>query len=348
MNSQCSRSFLALALVGCAALAQSGCSGTIDGTDGERDGGTPGTAGSSGGSAGRASGGSAGVGGAGAGGRMTDTAGTGGVGTAGTGGSAGKGGSGGGAGRGGSGGAAGGGRGGSGGSGGGGGVGPTSCQPQFETACKPNINVMNNDPTGAKNFTDAITDPVATMKDVACIVCSILFRTPDEIPSNRRHTTINLTLEPAGPPAFAGGNSLTISTNHIRNFTGARARTEFLGVMVHETVHLYQNYGNGGTGEGMADCVRVRVALYEQGRCNRGGSWRDAYTTSGCFYSWLTGPSAYHTWAHDAADPDIPYKINKALAGTNGDAAYTAISNLLQQTFGQSVDALWTAYQADL
>jgi hypothetical protein len=237
---------------------------------------------------------------------------------------------------------------GTGGSGGSSGFGPTSCQPAFEQACKPNITFINDDPAGAKNFTDVITDPVATMKQTACTVCSILFRSPNDIPTNRRHTTIELRVANVSGVAFAGGNRITIATNHIKNFSGNRARTEFNGVLAHEMVHLYQHYGNGGTGEGLADCVRIRVGLYEQGRCNRGGSWKDAYTTSGCFYSWLTGPGPYHTWSHDKHDLDFPFKLNKALAGTSGDAAYTAVANLVQQQFGQSVDSLWAQYQADL
>ena len=43
---------------------------------------------------------------------------------------------------------------------------------------------------------------------------------------------------------------------------------------------------------------------------------------------------------------NLPYKLNKVLAGTSGDAAFTAVDNLLQQqTFGKNADTLWTQYQ---
>lgn len=228
--------------------------------------------------------------------------------------------------------------------------GPVSCQPAFETACKPDINFDNQHANGGGAlFNQLFPDIVSEMKDVACTVCSILYRSPDEIPQNRRHETINLTIDAHDGVAYASGNSITISVNHLQNYTNPdSAAVEFRGVLVHETAHLYQNYGNGGTGEGMADCVRLRVGLYPQGRCNPGGSWRDAYTTSGCFYSWLTGPSSYHAIAHPNSDPDLPYKINAALAGTSGEGAYTAASNLLETSFGQNVDTLWTQYQSDL
>lgn len=239
---------------------------------------------------------------------------------------------------------------GSGGSDGIGGVGPTSCQPAFETACKPDINFNNqHSDGGGALFDDLFPDFETAMKDITCTVCSILYRDPDEIPQNKRHSTVNVTIDAHDGVAYASGNSITISVNHLQNFNNPdSAYVEYRGVLVHETAHLYQHYGNGGTGEGMADAVRIRVGLYPQGRCNVGGSWRDAYTTSGCFYSWLTGPSVYHSIAYESYDANLPYKINATLSGTSGEGAYTAVSNLLQSTFGQSVEDLWDLYQADL
>jgi len=118
-----------------------------------------------------------------------------------------------------------------------------------------------------------------------------------------------------------------------------------LGVLQHETVHLYQNYGNGGTGEGMADLVRTRKGYYQRNRWTKGGSWKDPYTTSGFFYSWLTGPCAFHSETLPAHDMNLPYKLNKALGNTQGEAAYTAVNDLLKQTFGRDADSLWTEYQ---
>jgi hypothetical protein len=226
----------------------------------------------------------------------------------------------------------------------------TTCQPAFETACKPNINFTNPwAATDAAHFNALFPDIESEMKDVACTVCSMLYRTPEEIPESRRHTTINLTIKDISPPAHAFGNTIEIDIDHVKNYTNPdSAYVEFRGVMVHETAHLYQHYGNGGTGEGMADCVRVQIGLYGPNRCNPGGTWKDAYTTSGCFYSWLTGPSAYHSNHHPSSDPNLPYKLNTALAGTSGEGAYTAVAGVLQATFGQNVDTLWTAYQNDL
>jgi hypothetical protein len=180
---------------------------------------------------------------------------------------------------------------------------------------------------------------------VACTVCSILFRSPDEIPEHRRHTEINLHVRDNPNLADAGGNTIRFDVKHIERYEGNAdaALTEFMGVLVHETTHLYQNYGNGGLGEGMADFVRIRVGLYEQGRRGRGGSWTDPYTTSGFFFSWLAGPCDYHDDHRDPANVDIGYLINKTIGADERGA--DDVPQLFQDTFGADVDTLWNQYQ---
>jgi hypothetical protein len=224
-----------------------------------------------------------------------------------------------------------------------------SCQPAFETACKPKIEFVNGDPNGrGKVFTNVIPDVEATMKDVACVVCSMLYRDPSEIPQNKRPSTIKLILDDHGGVAQAGGGQIQFDLDYINGYANQSAaitKQEMMGVLQHETVHLYQNYGNGGTGEGEADLVRTRMGYYPRSRWSKGGSWKDAYTTSGFFYSWLTGPCAFHKETLPAHDLNFPYKLNKALANTSGDAAYTAVNNLLKQTFNRDADSLWKEYQ---
>lgn len=242
---------------------------------------------------------------------------------------------------------------GGGGAGGGNTVGPfgvVSCQPAFEVSCKPKIVFENGEPNGkGKIFTNAIPDVDATMKDVACIACSMLYRTVDEIPANKHPSTITLKLDFHGGVAQAGGGQIQFDLNYINsqaNRTPEQIKREMMGVLQHETVHLYQNYGNGGTGEGEADLVRVRMNHYEKNRWSKGGSWQDAYTTSGNFYSWLTGPCAFHTEHYSKSDLDFPYKLNKALGGKSGNGAYDAVEALLQQLFQKSADDLWDEYQS--
>jgi hypothetical protein len=225
-------------------------------------------------------------------------------------------------------------------------IGPTSCLPLFMEACTPDIKFTNQEPEGRGSmFARVIPDPVAAMQDAACTVCSILFRSPDEIPRDKRHSVLNLTVLDHTAVASAGGNSIRIDVKHIARFQDpAKALVEFRGILVHETTHLYQNYGNGGLGEGMADFVRIRVGLYEPGRRRPGGSWTDPYTTSGFFFSWLAGPGIYHDDGRDPHDIDIGYKINKRI----GEGGPSAIPALFMETFGKDVESLWDEYQADI
>jgi hypothetical protein len=224
-----------------------------------------------------------------------------------------------------------------------------SCQPAFETACKPDIEFVNGDPNGrGQVFTNVIPDVEATMKEIACTTCSILYRTPDEIPNNKHPSTIRLVLDDHGGVAQAGGGQIQFDLDYINgwaNRSEAEILQEMMGVLQHETVHLYQNYGNGGTGEGLADLVRTRTGYYPRSRWSPGGSWRDAYTTSGFFYSWLTGPCDFHSENYSDHDLDLPYKINEVLGGTSGEASYTAVNNLLMETFGRDAEDLWDEYQ---
>jgi hypothetical protein len=242
---------------------------------------------------------------------------------------------------------------GAGGSAGSGALGPfgiVSCQPKFEQACKPPIVFTNGDPTGrGKVFTDVVPDVTAAEQEIACTACSILYRDPSEIPNNKHPSQIKIVLDTHGGVAQAGGDQIQFDLDYIASYMGRSPdviKQEMLGVLQHETVHLYQNYGNGGTGEGEADLVRARTGYYPKSRWRKGeGTWKDAYTASGNFYSWLTGPCSYHSTFYPSHDLDFPYKLNKVLAGKSGDDAYTAVDGLLQELFGKNADALWTEYQ---
>lgn len=226
----------------------------------------------------------------------------------------------------------------------------TSCQPAFASACKPPVIFENADPNGrGKVFTDVVPDVESAEQEIACTACSILYRDPSEIPSNKHPKTITIKLDTHGGVAQAGNGTIQFDLNYIAQFKGMAAsvvKTEMLGVLQHETVHLYQNYGATGTGEGLADLVRARTGYYESSRWRREGTWKDPYTASGNFYSWLTGPCTLHTASYAKHDLDFPYELNKALAGTSGDGAFDATAALIEKTFGKTVDDLWSEYQA--
>ncbi len=234
-------------------------------------------------------------------------------------------------------------------------VGPfgvNTCQPAFATACNPAIVFVNGDPTDrGKVFTDAVPDVEKTMKEVSCVACSMLYRTANEIPADKHPTTVRLVLDTHGGVAQAGGGQIQFDLNYISKFgkehNAADVKQEMLGVLQHETVHLWQYYGNLGTGEGMADLVRTRTGYYNRSRWRAGGSWKDPYTNSAFFYSWLSGPCAFHAEKYSKYDLNLPYKLNIALKGIprDGDAAFNAVNKLLTDTFGKNADSLWKEFQ---
>jgi hypothetical protein len=309
---------------GMSSAAGNGAAAGAAGTGGAGTSGTAGTAGSSGAGTGGRGGnaGTAGASGSGTGG--TGTAGTAGTGNAGASGStAGTGGA----------------------SGSAGAAGNPGDDPACNTAfidagkCDPQIEFQNDEADGdGAMFDEVIPDAVATMKEVACRVCTILYRDPDEV--TRNPATIRLRIYDFEGVANAGGGNINFSSRHIANYDEPEdARFEFVGVLLHEVTHLYQfNDGGGGLVEGMADFVRIRAGHHRMSRRSPGGAWTDAYTTSGFFFSWLAGPGALQEDGREPADPDIGWAINQQMNGNWSEQVF-------EDRLGETVDALWDEYQ---
>jgi hypothetical protein len=322
----------ALAAAGCSdageeSAPQSGGAGGAPAGGSSGSGTTGGTGGTGGtgaaGSGAQGSGGSSGIGGGGAGtGASGGSAGTAGsAGSAGTAGDAGTAGS--------------------AGTGGSGGADPGGCNPAFASAgkCAPEVTFQNDEADGdGAMFDQVIPDPIATLKSVACRVCTILYRDPAEV--TRNPSAIRLFIHDYDGVAQAGGGQIELSSRHVANYDQPDdALFEFMGVLLHETTHLYQmNRGSGALIEGMADFVRIRAGHHRMSRRNPGGAWTDAYTTSGFFFSWLAGPGGLQSDGRMPADPDIGWAINEQLRDQWSDQVFV-------ERLQQPVDVLWDEYQ---
>ena len=187
-------------------------------------------------------------------------------------------------------------------------------------------------------FNRVIPDPIATMKSVACRVCTILYRDPAEV--TRNPASISLRIYDFNGVANAGGGNINFSSRHVANYDAPDdALFEYMGVLLHETAHLYQfNRGSGGLIEGMADFVRVRAGHHRMNRRRPGGAWTDAYTTSGFFFSWLAGPGGLQTDGRMPADPDIGWAINQQMRDQWSEQVFV-------DRLGQNVNTLWNEYQ---
>jgi len=219
-----------------------------------------------------------------------------------------------------------------------------ACNPAFAAAnkCNPPIMFMNEEADGdGAMFDQVIPDAVATMKDVACRVCTLLYRDPAEV--TRAPSMIRLRIYDFDGVANAGGGVISFSSRHIANYDDPDdARFEYIGVLIHETTHLYQfDDGGGGLVEGMADFVRIRAGHHRLNRRNPGGAWTDAYTTSGFFFSWLAGPGGLQPDGRVPADPDIGWAINQQMKDTWSEQVF-------EERLGMTVDQLWTEYQNEI
>ena len=205
--------------------------------------------------------------------------------------------------------------------------------------CNPQVTFDNDEASGdGAMFDEVIDDPIATMKDIACQVCTILYRDPDEV--KRNPASIRLHIHDFDGVANAGGGTINFSTRHIANYDEPEdALFEFLGVLIHETTHLYQHDDGGGAlVEGMADFVRIRAGHHRMNRRNVGGAWTDAYTTSGFFFSWLAGPGGLQEDGREPADPDIGWAMNQRMDGNWSEAVF-------MDRLDEDVDTLWDQYQ---
>ena len=219
---------------------------------------------------------------------------------------------------------------------------PSDCDPVFmtEDTCDPEIEFQNDEAEGdGAMFDQVIPDPIATMREIACRVCTILYRDPSEV--TKRPDAIRLRIYDFDGVANAGGGVINLSSRHVANYEDPDdARFEYIGVLLHETAHLYQfDDGGGGLVEGMADFVRIRAGHHRLDRRDPGGAWTDAYTTSGFFFSWLAGPGGLQPDGRVPADPDIGWAINQQMKDN-----WT--TDVFVDRLDTDVDTLWTEYQA--
>jgi hypothetical protein len=206
----------------------------------------------------------------------------------------------------------------------------------FEDVCWPTVNFTNETANGdGAEFNKQIPDAERAMQEAQCAVCSILYRDPSEV---NAPSSMTFRIYDFDGVAHASGTTIEFSSRHIVKFTGEQALLEYTGVMVHESVHLLQNFGGeGGMVEGMADFVRVRAGFYEDGRRRPGGNWSDPYTTGGFFFSWLSGPGILYDDGYEPKDLDIGWAINQKMGSWN--------KSLFEERFGKTVETLWDEYQ---
>jgi hypothetical protein len=196
-----------------------------------------------------------------------------------------------------------------------------ACTPQMAT-----VTIQQPNSGGGMVFRSMIPDPEATFRQIALKVCTTLYDMPGAV---RRQNAITLVIQdPGNGVAATGGSRINFNAGYIAGLRGANVRYEIEGVIAHESVHLYQQFGGGlGFVEGMADAVRFKTGYFKITNRRRGGAWDAGYQTSGFFFAWL--------------DDQYPPRFLIRLNAAQPKNAMTFLT-----LTGKSVDTLWADYQA--
>ena len=108
---------------------------------------------------------------------------------------------------------------------------------------------------------------------------------------------------------------------------------EDTGMVVHELVHVVQDYRKGGPSwvtDGIADYIRYfqyeKKAITPKEK--RKGSWKDSYRTTASFFAWLA----------EKHDKEIVKKLNAAMRG----GKYS--DDLFKEWTGKDLESLWKDY----
>ncbi len=148
--------------------------------------------------------------------------------------------------------------------------------------------------------------------------------------------------------AATAGTHVMVSPDWVRSQNSRGPVNEAIGSVIHELVHVVQQYGRGGRDnpmpgwltEGIADYIRwwkfepesVRRPVRPVKRNGQAASYRDAYQTTAAFLEYVV---IHH-------DHELVVKLNAV--GRDG----TYAPELWKQYTGKTVDELWDEFVATL
>ncbi|OWM87721.1 uncharacterized protein LOC116203548 [Punica granatum] len=132
------------------------------------------------------------------------------------------------------------------------------------------------------------------------------------------------------------GNEVRINTDYLENFQSGDVYDEFMGILFHETTHLWQWDGKGtapkGLINGIADFMRLSAGWPSVGWTQRRGSgsrWDEGYAVTAYFLEYCS---------------DLKFGF---IAELNARMKHYYSDNFFRQLLGKSVHELWEDYKAD-
>ncbi|KAJ3414052.1 hypothetical protein HDV05_007177 [Chytridiales sp. JEL 0842] len=217
----------------------------------------------------------------------------------------------------------------------------------------PTIEFINKDPAGKNSFIFQLyPDPQSHIQQVSAEILQALYKDPKDLPPVK---SLKFILEPLEGVAFTCGSlthkELHLSVGYLNaQKSSNRAKHEIDGVIVHESVHIYQYDGQhrgsstapAGFIEGLADHVRWKKNLapphwrqrWEPPADVATASWDQGYEHTAFFFMFVE-----EDMSEEEAVPDLMLKLNLALR----DNPWS--DELVEQcTRGRSLQYFWNRY----
>jgi hypothetical protein len=154
-----------------------------------------------------------------------------------------------------------------------------------------NMNfIFTPDKPGISYYKQMVSDYEATEQQVQRQIQQSIWRSPDEVPSNKKWATYNCNVNGNVTTGVAstGGNTLNFNPDYI----DGKSWWEILGVQHHEMVHSYQPYysttGASGYGEAIPDAIRALCGFFywpKGSKCS--GGYDQAYQTGGKYWYFI-------------------------------------------------------------
>ncbi|KAL9244950.1 hypothetical protein vseg_018663 [Gypsophila vaccaria] len=151
---------------------------------------------------------------------------------------------------------------------------------------------------------------------------------------------VDLIIVSSLPPnvvAETSNNQIQFSADYLGGFSGD-VKTEFTGVVYHESTHVWQWDGKGqvsqqnrgGLIEGIADYVRLKAGFIARGWAQPGDGtrWDQGYSVTARFLDYC-----------DGLRPGFVAQLNKKMKDGYSDGFF-------KDLLGKSVDQLWSDYKA--
>lgn len=187
---------------------------------------------------------------------------------------------------------------------------------------------------GGTRFNNEITIPYSEqILQLASKFILKIFNESDE-QSRKSVAQITMIVESLDGVAYTEDDSIHVSSEYIANYVGD-VRTEIIGVLYHETTHIWQWGGKGETPggliEGVADYVRLKSGWAPAHWVKRGTGkrWDEGYAVTAYFLEYCNG-----------IKDGFVGEINGLMKDGYSDEYFV-------QILGKNVDDLWNDYKAN-